>query len=83
MPEFLHLLSPKEAFERLLPYLNLQSQTELVELNEALGRVTSADILAPHSLPSFARSTMDGYAVMAADTYGASDSIPDGSNSRS
>jgi molybdopterin molybdotransferase len=76
MPEFLHLLSPKEALERLLPYLNLQSQTELVELIEALGRVTAADVLAPHALPSFSRSTMDGYALMAADTYGASDSIP-------
>ena len=76
MPEFLHLLPPKEALERLLPYLDLQSQTELVELNEALGRVTASDVLAPHALPSFARSTVDGYAVMAADTYGASDSIP-------
>jgi molybdopterin molybdotransferase len=76
MPEFLHLLSPKEALERLIPYLVLQSQTELVELSNALGRVTAAAILAPHALPSFARSTVDGYAVVAADTYGASDTIP-------
>ncbi len=76
MPEFLHLLPPKEALERLFPYLNLQSQTELVDLSDALGRITAADILAPHALPSFARSTVDGYAVMAADTYGASDNMP-------
>jgi molybdopterin molybdotransferase len=76
MPEFLHLLSPKEALERLIPYLALQSQTELVELSNALGRVTAAAILAPHALPPFARSTVDGYAVVAADTYGASDTIP-------
>jgi molybdopterin molybdotransferase len=76
MPEFLHLLPPKEALERLFPYLDLQSQTELVELGDALGRITAAAILAPHALPSFARSTVDGYAVMAADTYGASDSMP-------
>jgi molybdopterin molybdotransferase len=76
MPEFLYLLSPKEALERLIPYLALQSQTELVELSSALGRVTAAAILAPYALPPFARSTVDGYAVVAADTYGASDSIP-------
>jgi len=38
--------------------------------------VPAADVLAPHALPGFARSTVDGYAVRAADTYGASDGLP-------
>ncbi|HSM59132.1 MAG TPA: gephyrin-like molybdotransferase Glp, partial [Candidatus Sulfomarinibacteraceae bacterium] len=49
---------------------------ETVAVNDALGRVTVGHVTAPHALPSFRRSTMDGYAVRAADTYGATDSLP-------
>jgi len=76
MPEFLHLLAPQLALDRLLNHLDYQLQEELVETKQALGRVTAAPILAPHALPSFDRSTVDGYAVCAADTYGASGSLP-------
>ncbi len=34
------------------------------------------DIIAPQPLPDFQRSTVDGYAVRASDTHGASDSLP-------
>jgi molybdopterin molybdotransferase len=43
---------------------------------EALGRVPAEPVTAPHSLPGFARSTVDGYAVRASDTYGVSESLP-------
>lgn len=43
---------------------------------EALGRVTAGPLDAPQPLPAFRRSTMDGYAVRAADTFGASGSLP-------
>jgi len=33
-------------------------------------------VRAPHELPGFIRSTVDGYAVRAADTYGVSDGLP-------
>ncbi|MDQ3664847.1 MAG: molybdopterin molybdenumtransferase MoeA, partial [Actinomycetota bacterium] len=49
---------------------------EPVGLDEALGRVPIDQVRAPDPLPGFARSTVDGYAVVAADTYGASDSLP-------
>jgi molybdopterin molybdotransferase len=49
---------------------------ERVPLAEALGRVPSQAVLAPHDLPGFARATVDGYAVRAADTYGASEGLP-------
>jgi molybdopterin molybdotransferase len=42
----------------------------------AHGRVPVAPVTAPHPLPGFARSTVDGYAVRAADTYGVSESLP-------
>src|SRR5215472_12897442 len=50
--------------------------TETVPLGEALRRVPGKPITAPHPLPGFARSTVDGYAVRAADTYGVSEGLP-------
>src|SRR6516225_6444834 len=49
---------------------------ETVPLAEALRRVTAEPVRAPHELPGFARSTVDGYAVRAADTYGVSEGLP-------
>lgn len=49
---------------------------EWIESTESLGRVAAEDVLAPHDLPEFPRSTVDGYAVHAADTFGASDGLP-------
>lgn len=50
--------------------------TETVPLRDALRRVPSGPVTAPHPLPGFARSTVDGYAVRAADTYGVSEGLP-------
>ena len=49
---------------------------ETVATPAALGRVLATGIVAPHPLPHFARSTRDGYAVRAADTVGASETLP-------
>ena len=54
----------------------LRTPVEDVPLYEALHRVPAAPVPAPAALPGFARSTVDGFAVRAADTYGASDSLP-------
>ncbi|MFN8627107.1 MAG: gephyrin-like molybdotransferase Glp [Candidatus Binatia bacterium] len=50
--------------------------TEVLRVADALGRVLARDINAPADLPDFHRANMDGYAVRAADTFGASGSIP-------
>ncbi len=50
--------------------------TETVPLDEAWNRVLGADARADTDLPGFRRSTVDGYAVRAAETVGASDAIP-------
>lgn len=76
MPEFLTLLPPPEALARLLAHLPATPIAEEIPTLDALGRVSFAPIYAPHLLPEFARSTVDGYAVRAADTYGASESLP-------
>jgi len=49
---------------------------EEVMLNEAIGRVLAEDIAAEEYVPDFDRSTVDGYAVRARDTFGCTDSIP-------
>ncbi|MBI2759390.1 MAG: molybdopterin molybdenumtransferase MoeA [Chloroflexi bacterium] len=77
MPEFLTLLPPDEARALLLSHLSEpKADSELIDTIHALGRVTAQDILAPHPLPEFPRSTVDGYAVRARDTFGAADSLP-------
>ncbi len=50
--------------------------TETVALQNATGRVLASDIVADIDLPGFARSTMDGYAVRASTTFGASEGNP-------
>ena len=49
---------------------------EAVPLEKAFGRILSRDIISPEDLPGFYRSTMDGYAVRAKDTFGATESLP-------
>ncbi len=49
---------------------------ETVPATEALGRVTAAPVVAREDVPPFANSAMDGYAVRAADTAGASPEVP-------
>ena len=49
---------------------------EKVTISEADQRVLAQDIVAPLSIPPFSRSTVDGYAVIAADTFGASEETP-------
>jgi molybdopterin molybdotransferase len=53
-----------------------RTAVETIPLAEALRRVPADPVTAPHPLPGFARSTVDGYAVRAADTYGVSEGLP-------
>ncbi len=78
MPEFLHLLPPTQALQRLLDALPGAGPLQVERLATAgsLGRVLAEAVRAPHPLPPFPRSTVDGYAVRAADTFGASGSLP-------
>jgi len=85
MPEFLTLLPPDEARALLLSHLADPStslratplaDSAALDSFLALGRVLASDVVAPHPLPEFPRSTVDGYAVRAADTFGAGESLP-------
>ncbi len=76
MPEFLELVPPPQARGILLEQLAPISEAEEVAVENALGRISAGDVIAPHPLPSFPRSTVDGFAVRARDTFGCSDSLP-------
>ena len=77
MPEFLTLLPPDDARSLLLSHLSgPETDSESIDVISSLNRILAQDILAPHPLPDFQRSTVDGYAVRASDTHGASDSLP-------
>ncbi|MDP7544508.1 MAG: molybdopterin molybdenumtransferase MoeA, partial [Anaerolineales bacterium] len=76
MTEFFTLLPPAEALQRLLERLPGTLPPESVPTAAALGRVLAAGIDSPADLPAFPRSSMDGYAVRARDTFGATPSLP-------
>ena len=77
MPEFLSLIPPDEARDLFLKSIGkTKPGVHKIKTINALGRITAAEIYSPQPLPVFTRSTVDGFAVKARDTYGASDSLP-------
>jgi len=75
--QFLQVLDRDEAERRFQAVLNLAPRgMETVPLDEALGRVLAYDVLAQVDVPSFDRSNVDGFAVVAHDTFGATEEAP-------
>jgi molybdopterin molybdotransferase len=72
--EFFTVRTVSEALEGFRPAR--RTAAEPVGLDQALGRVPAEPLSAVHALPGFARATVDGFAVRAADTYGASEGLP-------
>lgn len=76
MPELFTLVPPDEARATFFDNLPVSVQAENISTFKAQRRVTAAPLRSPMALPAFPRSTVDGYAVRAADTLGASESLP-------
>ena len=72
--EFFAVRTLDEALAGFRP--SRRTGTETVPLDEVLGRVPAEPVLASRPLPGFARATVDGFAVRAPDTYGASEGLP-------
>jgi molybdopterin molybdotransferase len=72
--EFFTTMSVSEALAGFQP--GRRTGIETVPRDDALGRVPASAVVSRAALPGFARSTVDGYAVRASDTYGASDGLP-------
>jgi molybdopterin molybdotransferase len=76
MPELFTVLPPQPALKKLFDHLAITVPIETIETPLALNRVLAEAPIAHSPLPAFPRSTMDGYAVQASDTFGASEAIP-------
>ena len=75
--QFLEVLDRDDAERRWREVVSAEPLgVEEVALADALGRVLAADVRAEVDVPGFDRSNMDGFAVRAADTYGASEQEP-------
>jgi putative molybdopterin biosynthesis protein len=75
--QFLTVLDRDEAERRWHDVVSTDVlETEIAPLDAALGRVLAADIRADVDVPGFDRSNMDGFAVRASDTFGASEERP-------
>jgi len=73
---FATLHTVAEARSLLDPHISKISHTTQISVDQALHRHLAEDILAPVDRPSSRRAAMDGYAILAEDTYGASESHP-------
>jgi putative molybdopterin biosynthesis protein len=75
--QFLEVIERDEAERRFRAVLDLAPlEDESVPLEEALGRVLADNVAAPIDVPGFDRSNVDGFAVRAADTFGATEERP-------
>lgn len=73
--DYFKVITYEEALYALRNALPVR-RTEQLKLAECHGRTLAADVYSPESLPSFNRSSVDGYALKARDSYGASESLP-------
>ena len=70
-------LLPADALRRIMDGLaGNRPPSEMLPIEVCYGRVLAADIVSPEDLPSFPRSTVDGYAVHAEDTFGSKETSP-------
>ena len=76
MPELLDLKSPDEAIHIIETHLSHKVAYERISTYESLGRITYTNVTSDENLPSFPRSSMDGFSVISSDTFGASEGLP-------
>jgi putative molybdopterin biosynthesis protein len=75
--QFLEILDREEAERRWHAVIDVSPLgAETLDLELALGRVLAEDVRADVDVPGFDRSNMDGFAVRASDTFGASEEEP-------
>lgn len=67
----------KQVLEKMDEHFSdLKLGVELVNIEEAMGRTAAESVISELNIPDFNRSTVDGYAIKASDTFGVSESIP-------
>ena len=76
MTELFTVRTPPDAWRLFVEHFHPLVKTERIRTEHALDRVLAEQLISPQDLPNFRRSTVDGYAVNAADTYGATPGLP-------
>ena len=76
MPELFTVQTPSEAWKLFRTHFHPLVKPEAISTSAATGRILAQTLTSAQDLPNFRRSTVDGYAVDAADTYGATTSLP-------
>ena len=72
----LYVKTPEDVLALIKEEFSPLGQGETVSLSAAMGRILAEDIAAGEYVPNFDRSTVDGFAVRARDTFGCTDAIP-------
>jgi molybdopterin molybdotransferase len=74
--ELFNVRTPPDGLRVLLDHLTPNRSTEQIATAGGLDRVLAEDVRSPSDLPSFPRSTMDGFAVRASSSFGATEGLP-------
>lgn len=75
--EMLDVKSVQETIDIIKEHFsNYNSKNKSVKIEDAIGRTIAIDIKAPEDIPGFNRSSVDGYACVSSDTFGASEALP-------
>ena len=74
--EFFNVQPVAQALQTMLAHWHPTPDIETLDPRAALGRALAQDVRAPADLPAFRRSTVDGYALRAAESFGASPGLP-------
>nr|MDO8134397.1 molybdopterin-binding protein [Candidatus Njordarchaeum guaymaensis] len=73
---FLKITRFEDAFTQMQKFAHPIDKSERIRVNEAFNRVLSRDVESPIDVPHFPRSSRDGYALVAADTFRAAEDKP-------
>ena len=76
MTELFTVYTPPAAWARFRSHFTPHVRSERIAVRDALDRILAASLTSPQDLPEFPRSTVDGYAVSAVDTFGATPGLP-------
>lgn len=74
--QFFKVKTVEETFAEIENLIKAIKDTEEIPLEKSLHRIIAEDIVATESVPSFPKSTVDGYAVKAKETFGSSETMP-------
>lgn len=73
----LKVISARDALNIILEHSgSFAAESQAVPICDCVGRTAADDIISGESIPAFNRSSVDGFAAAAADTYGCSEAVP-------